>query len=137
MTAPSRFLAWLVLPLLALCSSNLLADTVEGAPQALHLLDYIGADYPQSVEAGNVINESEYREQLEFAKVLQGLVAAMPDKPEKAGLEQGVSALQRAIAARQVFQMSSVSENVAAANYPGSKWYDRAYKLMQKHAPSS
>mgnify|MGYP006168469295 CR=1 FL=1 len=92
---------WLVLPLVALCSSNLLADTVEGAPQALHLLDYIGADYPQSVEAGNVINESEYREQLEFAKVLQGLVAAMPDKPEKAGLEQGVSALQRAIAARQ------------------------------------
>jgi len=101
MIAPSRFLAWLVLPVVALCSANLLADTVEGAPQALHLLDYIGADYPQSVEAGNVINESEYREQLEFAKVLQGLVAAMPDKPEKGGLEQGVSALQSAIAARQ------------------------------------
>lgn len=101
MTAPSRFLAWLALPLVALCSFNLLADTVEGAPQALHLLDYIGADYPQSVDAGHVINESEYREQLEFAKVLQGLVAAMPDKPEKAGLEQGVQALQGAIAARQ------------------------------------
>ncbi len=101
MIAPSRFLAWLVLPVVALCSANLLADTVEGAPQALHLLDYIGADYPQSVEAGNVINESEYREQLEFAKVLQGLVAAMPDKPEKGGLEQDVSALQSAIAARQ------------------------------------
>ncbi|MEX3774508.1 FTR1 family protein [Pseudomonas sp. MYb118] len=101
MTAPSRFLAWLALPLVALCSFNLLADTVEGAPQALHLLDYIGADYPQSVDAGHVINESEYREQLEFAKVLQGLVAAMPDKPEKAGLEQGVHALQGAIAARQ------------------------------------
>ncbi|MBD9441664.1 FTR1 family protein [Pseudomonas sp. PDM04] len=101
MTAPSRFLAWLAMPLVALCSFNLLADTVEGAPQALHLLDYIGADYPQSVEAGHVINESEYREQLEFAKVLQGLVAAMPDKPEKAGLEQGVSALHSAIATRQ------------------------------------
>lgn len=101
MTAPSRFLARLALPLVALCSFNLLADTVEGAPQALHLLDYIGADYPQSVDAGHVINESEYREQLEFAKVLQGLVAAMPDKPEKAGLEQGVHALQGAIAARQ------------------------------------
>ncbi|AKV05544.1 cystathionine gamma-synthase [Pseudomonas fluorescens NCIMB 11764] len=101
MTAPSRFLAWLVLPLFALCSSHLLADTVEGAPQALHLLDYIGADYPQSVQAGKVINESEYREQLEFTKVLQGLIAAMPDKAEKAGLEQGVSTLHRAIAARQ------------------------------------
>jgi high-affinity iron transporter len=101
MTAPSRFLAWLVLPLFALCSSNLLADTVEGAPQALHLLDYIGADYPESVEAGKVINESEYREQLEFSQVLQGLIAGLPAKPEKAVLEQGVSTLRKSIAARQ------------------------------------
>ncbi|MHC8353620.1 FTR1 family protein [Pseudomonas sp. RT4P38] len=101
MTAPSRFLAWLVLPLFALCSFNLLADTVEGAPQALHLLDYIGADYPQTVQAGKVIDESEYQEQLEFIKVLQGLIAAMPAKPEKAGLEQGVSTLRNAITARQ------------------------------------
>ena len=43
MIAPSRFLAWLIAPVFALCSFNLLADTVEGAPQALHLLDYIGA----------------------------------------------------------------------------------------------
>jgi high-affinity iron transporter len=101
MTAPSRFLAWLVFPLFALCSFNLLADTVEGAPQALHLLDYIGADYPGSVQAGKVINETEYREQLEFIKVLQGLIAAMPAKPEKSALEQGVSTLRDAIAARQ------------------------------------
>ena len=101
MIAPSRFLAWLFVPLLALCSSNLLADTLEGAPQALHLLDYIGADYPATVRAGKVIDESEYREQLEFTGVLQGLVAAMPDKPEKAGLEQGISALHAAITARQ------------------------------------
>lgn len=101
MIAPSRFLAWLFVPLLALCSSNLLADTVEGAPQALHLLDYIGADYPATVRAGKVIDESEYREQLEFTGVLQGLVAAMPGKPEKAGLEQGISALHAAITARQ------------------------------------
>ncbi|MHC8356808.1 FTR1 family protein [Pseudomonas sp. LB3P81] len=101
MTAPSRFLAWLVLPLFALCSSNLLADTLEGAPQALHLLDYIGADYLESVEAGKVINESEYRQQLDSSKALQGLIAAMPDKPEKAGLEQGISTLRSAIAAHQ------------------------------------
>lgn len=101
MTAPSRFLAWLVLPLFALCSSNLLADTVEGAPQALHLLDYISADYPPTVQTGKVIDESEYREQLESIKTLQGLIGAMPAKPEKAGLEQGVSSLASAIAARQ------------------------------------
>lgn len=26
---------------------------------------------------------------------------------------------------------------VLGANYPGSEWYERAYKLMQKHAPSA
>ncbi|MGN6692283.1 MAG: outer membrane protein assembly factor BamD, partial [Sphingopyxis sp.] len=29
------------------------------------------------------------------------------------------------------------SAAVLGANYPGSKWYERAYKLMQRHAPSS
>ena len=101
MTAPSRFLAWLVLPVFALCSFNLLADTVEGAPQALHLLDYIGADYPATVEAGKVIDDSEYREQLEFLGVLQGLIVALPAKPERAELEQGVSSLRNAISQRQ------------------------------------
>lgn len=101
MTAPSRFLAWLVLPLLALCSSNLLADTVEGAPQALHVLDYIGADYPATVEAGQVIDAGEYQEQLEFLKALQGMIAALPAQPQKAELEQGVRALHKAVSERQ------------------------------------
>ncbi|WP_260957237.1 cytochrome c/FTR1 family iron permease [Pseudomonas citri] len=101
MTAPFRFLAWLALPLLALCSTSLLADTVEGAPQALHMLDYIGADYPPTVEAGKVIDDSEYREQLEFTQVLQGLIGELPAKPEKAELVQGVATLRSAITQRQ------------------------------------
>lgn len=101
MIAPLRFLAWLALPLLALCSNPLLANTVEGAPQALHLLDYIGADYPETVDEGKVIDESEYREQLEFTQVLEGLVVALPAKPEKAELTQGISALRQAITQHQ------------------------------------
>ena len=101
MIASSRFLAWLVLPMIAFCSFNALAETAEGAPKALHLLDYIGADYPATVEAGNVIDESEYREQQEFLKVLQGLIADLPARPERAELEQGVDSLGAAIAARK------------------------------------
>ncbi|WP_030138152.1 FTR1 family protein [Pseudomonas fluorescens] len=101
MTAPFRFLAWLALPLLALCSADLLADTVEGAPKALHLLDYIGADYPATVEAGKVIDDSEYREQLEFTGVLEGLIAELPAKLEKAELAQGIDTLRKAITERQ------------------------------------
>lgn len=66
MTAPFRFLAWLLLPALMSCSFNLLAAPAEGATKALHLLDYIGADYPPTVAAGKVVDESEYREQVEF-----------------------------------------------------------------------
>lgn len=29
------------------------------------------------------------------------------------------------------------SAAVLGANYPGSKWYERAYKLMEKHAPAA
>jgi len=101
MTAPFRFLAWLMLPALMSCSFNLMAATAEGAPQALHLLDYIGADYPPTVEAGKVIDESEYREQLEFLGVLQGLVAELPQRPERAALVKGVDELLAAVTAHQ------------------------------------
>lgn len=83
------------------CSFNLLAATAEGAPQALHLLDYIGADYPPTVEAGKVVDESEYREQVEFLGVLQGLVADLPDKPERAALVKGVDELLGAVTTHQ------------------------------------
>lgn len=83
------------------CSFNLLAATAEGAPQALHLLDYIGADYPPTVDAGKVLDPSEYREQVEFLGVLQGLVADLPAKPERAELVTGVEELRVAVTARQ------------------------------------
>ncbi|TSD80094.1 c-type cytochrome [Pseudomonas sp. KBS0710] len=101
MIAPFRFLAWLLLPGLMSCSFNLLAATAEGAPQALHLLDYIGADYPPTVEAGKVIDESEYREQIEFLGVLQSLVAELPQRPERAELIKGVDELSAAVSAHQ------------------------------------
>ena len=102
MTARSRFFAWLMLPVLALCSLTVSANSPEGASQALHLIDYIGADYPPTVEDGKVIDETEYREQLEFLTVLKGLIAGLPERPERAELAQGVNALQTAIEQREV-----------------------------------
>ncbi|KMN19212.1 cytochrome c/FTR1 family iron permease [Pseudomonas weihenstephanensis] len=101
MTARSRFLAWLMLPVLALCSLAVSANSPEGASQALHLIDYIGADYPPTVEDGKVIDETEYHEQLEFLAVLKGLIADLPERAERAELAQGVNALQTAIEQRE------------------------------------
>ena len=101
MTARSRFLAWLMLPVLALCSLAVSANSPEGASQALHLIDYIGADYPPTVEDGKVIDETEYHEQLEFLAVLKGLIADLPERAQRAELMQGVNALQTAIEQRE------------------------------------
>ncbi|HCV38683.1 MAG TPA: cystathionine gamma-synthase, partial [Pseudomonas sp.] len=101
MKTRSRLLAWLpaVLlgPLLALCSSLAQAEAPAEAAKALHLLDYIGADYPPTVENGTVIDDGEYREQQEFSTVLADLVKGLPANAEQAGLQQGVQALRQAI----------------------------------------
>ncbi|MBT8765864.1 FTR1 family protein [Metapseudomonas boanensis] len=97
----SRFLSCLLLPLLAICSFNLMADPADGAAQALHLLGYIGADYPATVANGDVIDQGEYREQLEFLGVLQGLIVALPARTEQRDLVSGVASLRQAVEARQ------------------------------------
>ena len=87
MIPPSRFLAWLLLPLLAACSFQLLAAPAEGAPQALHLLDYIGADYPDTVQAGSITDQAGFRAQQDSVKTLGSLIAAMRSEERRVGKE--------------------------------------------------
>jgi high-affinity iron transporter len=94
-------LSWLMLPLLASLSFFALAEPLDGAAQALHLIGYIGADYPATVADGQVVDAGEYQEQLEFLDVLQGLIVALPAQAGRAELEQGVGELHQAIAERQ------------------------------------
>jgi len=105
MKTRSRLLAWLPAlllgPVLALCSSLAHAEAPAEATKALHLLDYIGADYPPTVRDGKVIDSGEYREQQEFSAVLADLVKGLPENAEQAALEQGVQALRQAIEQRQ------------------------------------
>ncbi|WP_060485673.1 FTR1 family protein [Pseudomonas sp. NBRC 111123] len=105
MKTRSRLLAWLPAamlgPVLALCSTLVQAEAPAEAAKALHLLDYIGADYPPTVENGKVIDDGEYREQQEFSTVLADLVKGLPTNAEQAGLQQGVQALRQAIDQRQ------------------------------------
>ncbi|MCF5655316.1 cytochrome c/FTR1 family iron permease [Pseudomonas poae] len=100
MTAPFRFLAWLLLPGLMSCSLNLLAATAEGASQALHLLDYVSADYPSTVASGEGVDSTSYQAQVASISALQGLVAQLPQKPERAELVTGVDQLLAAVSAR-------------------------------------
>ncbi|MEX5342659.1 FTR1 family protein [Pseudomonas sp. I2] len=101
MISRSRLFAWLLWPVLALCSTLVLAETPAEATKALHLLGYIGADYPPTVRDGKVLDEGEYREQQEFSAVLAGLVDGLPAHAEREALVQGVQALRETIDQRQ------------------------------------
>jgi high-affinity iron transporter len=101
MSMRSRFLAWLILPLLASSSLSLWADAPDGAAQALHVLDYIGADYPAAVADGKVIDDSQYQQQLDALATLKGLVMALPERVERSELVRGVADLASAVASRQ------------------------------------
>lgn len=101
MNSRSRLLAVLLAPMLLLCSALAQAEAPADATKALHLLDYIGADYPPTVRDGKVVDSGEYREQQEFSGVLAELVKGLPDNPERAALEQGVQGLREAIEQRQ------------------------------------
>ena len=101
MPVHSRFLAWLLLPLMALGSCIALADPVEGAAQALHLLDYLGADYPATVADGKVVDTAKYQQQVDNLAALQGLVIALPQRAERDALEQAITQLKSAVAGRQ------------------------------------
>lgn len=100
MFASPRLLLCL-LSLLSLFSLNAFAEPVEGTAQAIHLLDYIGADYADAVNAGQVIDGDRYQKQLDALTSLQGLVVALPAVPQRAELEQGIKGLHDAIAAHQ------------------------------------
>ena len=100
MTSVLRFCSWLLVPVLAFCSLAVMAEPIDGAAQALHLLGYLGADYPATVANGQVIDSGEYREQLEFLTVLQGLIVALPARNEQAELQQGVASLRQGIEGR-------------------------------------
>jgi high-affinity iron transporter len=43
----------------------------ESARRAIHLLEYIAADYPGAVQNGAVVSDLEYREQLDFAQSIR------------------------------------------------------------------
>ena len=60
--------------------------TPEQAQIILHLLDYIAVDYPQFVQDGTVLDQSEYDEQLEFSQQVRTLLDQLPAHSAQPGL---------------------------------------------------
>ncbi|MEE5164520.1 cytochrome c/FTR1 family iron permease [Pseudomonas alliivorans] len=97
----SRSLVRLLASMLLLCSFGALADPVEGAAQALHVLDYLSADYPATVADGKVIDSAGYQKQIDALSALQSLIVALPQRTERAELEKGAADLKGTVDKRQ------------------------------------
>lgn len=95
---------WLVITIIA-CSQIATADTFSPdvhrtAQKMLHVLDYVAVDYVNVVQNGVVTNEDEYREQMEFAARLSGLINQLPDAKEKDLLRESAEQINQAIQQR-------------------------------------
>jgi len=61
------------------------ASEPDPAQMILHVLDYVAVDYPGAVKGGKVLDEGEYREQMEFVGQARALLGRAPSRtPEEA-----------------------------------------------------
>ncbi|HEY8554473.1 MAG TPA: c-type cytochrome, partial [Burkholderiales bacterium] len=75
-------------------------DWRERAQTAIHMLDYVGVDYPEFVRDGKVLDEEEYQEQLEFTQQVVAILQELPENPRRAALVAAAERLAQAVTAK-------------------------------------
>ncbi len=73
----------LVLLLCAQLPALAAPSDAEKAQTVIHMLDYVGVDYPEFVQDGKVLDEAEYLEQKEFAAQSLDLLKQLPEHAQK------------------------------------------------------
>ena len=73
------------------------AEEKDPAAELVHLLAYIGVDYPGTVENGRIVNPDEYSEQEEFVQRIPALVAKLPEGEGREELDRLGRQLAQAI----------------------------------------
>jgi len=61
-------------------------DPADRAQVVLHILDYVGVDYPGAVKDGRVADQGEYDEQVDFVAQARSLIAQLAPRPETPAL---------------------------------------------------
>ncbi|TXF11395.1 FTR1 family protein [Pelomicrobium methylotrophicum] len=109
----------------ALSEANL-----RDAQNIVHMLDYVSVDYPEFVRDGQVLNDAEYREQLEFAGQVLALLETLPP-PQQADLLAQAAELKRRIEGKAPGE--EVSRLASALRWAVIDAYDLA--VTPKRAP--
>lgn len=79
---------------------GLVFANADASQRLVQMLDYIGVDYPPTVENGEVIDDVEYAEMQEFSIELGKFLSSMPDNPKKSYLFDIASQIQQGIESR-------------------------------------
>lgn len=110
-----RFLPLVVLlPVLVLAGPARADDATQQT--LVHMLGYIGVDYPQTVADGKVMDAAEYAEQQEFAGRVKVLIDRLPAAPAKPELQRQAIELGSLIDRRVVGdQVAALTERMRAA----------------------
>jgi len=114
-----------------LLAASLAHGAEDGSAMALHLLDYVAADYPNAVESGRVKSEDEYKEMREFTAEAARLVKALPGNASKASISADADKLVALVASK-----ADAKDVARAANAVQSEVI-RAYRIAvaPRHTP--
>lgn len=86
--------------LFAISASSFANEMQESSPRLMvHLLDYIGVDYPGAVDKGKIISKGEFDEMKEFTKTLIELNGKFPETKSAPGLAADLESLDKAVKA--------------------------------------
>ena len=94
------FFAFARASLIVLCMATVASAQTAPAQTIWRLLDYIAVDYPEAVENGEIVNQSEYDEMKEFSGTASKLIGELPTSSAKTGLLRQAEALEGAIATK-------------------------------------
>jgi len=113
----SRLLRRVTGPLALVFVALLVASTAfadDSAKKLLALIDYIDSDYKNAVQAGKILNASEYQEQLEFSKRVMELFQQLKqvDRSDKAAIEGDLKILVNQIGSKADPKAVSVTATV-------------------------
>lgn len=99
-------------------TSPTFAQTAQTAPAQTiwRLLDYIAVDYREAVRDGQVINQAEYLEMVEFSRSARERIALLPVTPAKIGLQQKAVALEKLIADKSPPETIAVAARTVAGD---------------------
>ena len=83
--------------LIFVLAASAVAANDDAAQTILHMLDYVGVDYPEAVADGKVKDADEFKEMVEFTTRVVSLLRMLPDNPQQAQLALDAEALASAV----------------------------------------